>query len=486
MRHYLWCLALLGIVGFFYYQNKSTEVFPSASIDIRLSKKEISDLAHNWAAKLNYKEVKPIESTVFAYDDDAKTFLEYELGASEANGLMKETIPIWYWSTRLCQQLKQEQFTVWTRPDGQLISFEHEIENDRALPSFSHDVAKRRAEDFVNKEAKFSLDGYKLIEDASTVQAHRTDHYFTWEDTRVSYHQAKLRTHVYISGQTITAFNHFLYVPEEWTRKFAKLRSYNDALADFASIFYVALQTGSFFLFVWAFASGLIRWRLCLTVAILYTVFFVVESLNDYAVTLHDYSSTMPFAGFQLEFLGGTLYAGLGTFVQTFVLMASGEALYRRFFPGKNCYRTHLLGSRLARQEYTAWIDRRHIDVRHSSGLDRCLLSLRQTARIMVPAGGAKCRIVEFHSTSHFCLACWIHGLFKRRVSLPHHRINRLPAPGAELLGSKSLAGGSLGFHAQQLSARASFCQRSGVDLRRLLLRNNYEILWHPALCFLS
>jgi len=335
VRHYLWCLALLGIIGFVFYQNKSAEVFPSASIDIRLSKKEIGELARSWAGKLNYKEIKPIQSTVFAYDDDAKTFLEYELGASQANALMKETIPIWYWSTRLCQQLKQEQFTCWTRPDGRLISFEHEIENDRALPSFSHDVAKKTAEDFVNNEAKFSLDGYKLIEDASVVQAHRTDHHFTWEDTRVEYHGAKLRTHVYISGRTITAFNHFLYVPEEWTRKFAKLRSYNDALAEFATIFYVALQTGSFFLFVWAFASGLIRWRFCLVVSVFYTVFFFIESLNDYAVSLHDYSSSMPFAGFELEFLLSTLYSALGTFVQTFVLTASGEALYRKFFPEK-------------------------------------------------------------------------------------------------------------------------------------------------------
>ncbi|HEY9676601.1 MAG TPA: lysostaphin resistance A-like protein [Drouetiella sp.] len=333
-RHYLWCLAIVGIIGFSFYLEKSPQVFPSASIEIKLSKAQIMENAEQWAKKLGYHENKPIESTTFSYDDDGKTFLEYELGSDEANSLMKHTIPIWYWTTRFCKPLKQEEFSVWIRPDdGALAAFDHGIENDSELPTISHADAQKLAEKFLKEDAQSSIEGYKLIEQASMVQPHRTDHNFTWEDTKQNWHGAKLRTHVYISGDQVTSYNHYLHVPDVWTRKFSKLRSYNDALADAASIFYVAFNTASFFIFIWAFASGLIRWRFALVVATVYAVLGSLESLNSLPSQMHSYDTSMPIEGFKLSLVISTLMSALQTFLQIFTLTASAEALYRRFFP---------------------------------------------------------------------------------------------------------------------------------------------------------
>ncbi|MBS1956834.1 MAG: CPBP family intramembrane metalloprotease [Cyanobacteria bacterium SZAS-4] len=334
-RHYLWCLAFVGIIGFSFYLLKSSQVFPSASIEIKLSKTQITQKSEEWASKLGYHEDKPIRSTTFAYDDDGKTFLEYELGSTQANALMKQTIPIWYWTTRFCKPLKQEEFSCWISPDGRLAAFDRALENDRELPSVKHDQALTMAQNFLTHDANLSLDGYKLIEQASIEQPHRTDHNFTWEDTKQEWHGAKLRTHIYISGNSVTSFNHYLHVPDVWTRKFSKLRSYNDALADAASIFYVALNTGSFFVFIWAFANSLIRWRFALVIAGAYAVLAALESINGLPSQWHGYDTSMPEAGFQLSLGMGVLTSALQTFVQTFILTASAEALYRRFFPEK-------------------------------------------------------------------------------------------------------------------------------------------------------
>jgi Type II CAAX prenyl endopeptidase Rce1-like len=334
-RHYLWCLALVGIIGFCFYLLKSSQVFPSASINIKLSKTQVTQLAEDWAKKLGYAESKPIESTTFAYDDDGKTFLEYELGSTQANALMKDTIPIWYWTTRFCKPLKQEEFGCWISPDGHLSAFDHSLENDRELPSIKHDKALELAKNFITSVAQSSLDGYKLIEQASVEQPHRTDHNFTWEDTRQEWRGAKLRTHVYVSGDKVTAYNHYLHVPDVWTRKFSKLRSYNDALADAASIFYVALNTGSFFIFIWAFANNLIKWRFSLIIASVYAMLGIFENLNGLPSQWHSYDTSMPIHGFQLNLAMGLLTSAVQTFVQIFILTASAEALYRRFFPEK-------------------------------------------------------------------------------------------------------------------------------------------------------
>jgi Type II CAAX prenyl endopeptidase Rce1-like len=334
-RHYIWCLAILGLIGFCFYLQKSPQVFPTASIEIKLSKAEISKSSEQWASRLGYHETKPIESTTFAYDDDGKTFLEYELGSTEANALMKQTIPIWYWTTRFCKPLKQEEFSCWISPDGRLAAFDHGLENDRELPKSTHQAAQKMAETFLSDDAKTSLDGYKLIEQATIAQPHRTDHNFTWEDTRQEWHGAKLRTHVYVSGNMVTSYNHYLHVPDIWTRKFSKLRSYNDALADAASIFYVALNTGSFFIFIWAFANSFIRWRFALFVATFYAAITALEAVNGLPSQMHSYDTSMPFAGFKLSLVMATITSALHTFVQIFVLTAAAEALYRRFFPEK-------------------------------------------------------------------------------------------------------------------------------------------------------
>ena len=267
---YLIWLLLLGLIGCLVYWHENDKVFPAASIELKLPKAEILSLSEHWKDQCGYKEGKEnqIVSTIFAFDDDAKTFLEYELGQSSANELMRSTIPVWYWSTRYCKPLKQEEFTCWVNPAGELVSYDHSLENDLALPTVSHDQARSMAREALTNDNKVDLSGYKLIEDGTIDQPHRTDHYFTWEDTKKSYKGAKLRAYAYVSGNAVTQINHFLYIPEAWKRKFSKLRSYNEALEGVASIFYTAFNTGVFFVFIWAFANSHIRWRFSLTVAL--------------------------------------------------------------------------------------------------------------------------------------------------------------------------------------------------------------------------
>jgi hypothetical protein len=327
--HWIWCLLLASLAGCIFYALQSEKVFPSASIDLKMTKTEIKQLSDQWKIKCGYKETKGIESTTFAYDDDAKTFLEYELGASKANDLMRDTIPCWYWTTRYCKPLKQEEFACWLNPTGRLVSFNHSIENDAELPNVSHADAKKMAEDALQNQAQVDLKPYKLVEDGTVEQAHRTDHYFTWEDKSQTFAGARLRCYAYVAGNQLTAVNHYLKIPDAWKRKFAKLRSYNDALEEVATIFYEALQAGIFFVFIWAFANGQIKWRFSLIVASVYSIMAVLDSLNSLPASLHEYTTTTPYSGFQVEFALGALWSGVSTFVQIFTLVAAAETVYR-------------------------------------------------------------------------------------------------------------------------------------------------------------
>ena len=123
----IWWLALLGMVGIFVYIRYDEQVFPSASISLSFPARRLFISPWQLANQLGYEKLSAIESTQFTLDQDAKTFLEYELGISQANQLMKEDLPIWSWRTRFCRQHEQEEFRIWLSPAGRLYSFIHEF-----------------------------------------------------------------------------------------------------------------------------------------------------------------------------------------------------------------------------------------------------------------------------------------------------------------------------------------------------------------------
>jgi len=334
-RHHIWWLVIFGLVGLLCYFARSSEVFPAASIDLKLPRARILALADKWAGALGYAQAGAKKSTVFSFDDNAKTFLERELGLAQANVLMRETVPVWRWSTRLCRPLHLEEVSVSISPTGQLVSLDHALENDRPMTSIPHADARKLARDFVQEKALLSLDGFRTVEDGSVAQPHRTDHYFTWEDTRQQFNGARLRVYAYVSGNKISGFNHFLYVPENWLRKFSELRSYNKALEEIASIFYTIFSVATFFAFVWVFTSGMLRWRFSLSIAALIAVMDFLASLNDMPSTLHEYPTTMSYNGYLLDFYSDALASAFGQFLQALVLAGAAEALYRLAHPAK-------------------------------------------------------------------------------------------------------------------------------------------------------
>lgn len=298
-----------------------------------MSRNKVDVLSAGWAKTLGYAHSQPIHSTVFSYDDDAKTFLEYELGGSAANELMREQIPIWYWVTRYCVPLKQEEFFVSVSPQGRLIKFNRTVPNDFEMHSLSAPDAKRTAREFVEAIAKVSLANYKLVENGPVQQVKRVDYIFTWEDQSAEYHDARKRIEVELSGDQVTGFNYFLHIPEKWTRSYSKLRSFNSALAAGAGLFYVAIWSGAFFVFLWALSAGVVRWKFAAITGVSFGVLSAAETLNSLPMALYEYKTSSPFSAFQIETGMSVLSAFCEKFFLMFVLVAAAEAVYRMLKP---------------------------------------------------------------------------------------------------------------------------------------------------------
>src|SRR5271170_7629837 len=91
--HRIWWLAFFGIIGLFIFFRFDSRAFPSASLDLKYPRREITERSKEWAKELNYRKDHLIYSTEFAPNNEAKTFLEYELNGARANELMKDAVP---------------------------------------------------------------------------------------------------------------------------------------------------------------------------------------------------------------------------------------------------------------------------------------------------------------------------------------------------------------------------------------------------------
>lgn len=335
MRPDLWVLIVLGIAGIFYFFLKFNESFPSASIDLRVPKRQIAEMARNWAKEIGYTPTNTIASTVFTFDDDAKTFLEYELGQGAANQLMSRLVPIWTWRTRFCRPFEQEECSIGMQTDGRLGYIDHSIPNDAKLPSISHDEARKVAEDFVAKKVGLSLTGTKLIDDSETKQVNRVDHYFTWEDQKREFEGGRLRTYVYIAGNTVTQFNKYLHVPETFERKYSEIRSWNELLKSISSIVYVILSSAISFVFIWSFAQGKIRWRFAFIAGALAALFSLLGWIDGWPSIVSSYPTTTPFQQYVTESVIQMLVSAVGSAVAAIVFVGALEPVYRSMFPQK-------------------------------------------------------------------------------------------------------------------------------------------------------
>src|SRR5258706_3508769 len=248
-RDWLWPIVflMLGVGGAFTAYKLFLQAFPEASINLRLTRDEIS------ARSLNFLRGRGLNTdgyrrlTVFDFDNQAKTYLERELGLQEANKVMASTVHIWRWQTRLFRPPQKEEMSVWLTTTGEMVAFSHKVDENRPGPKLEKEEAQRIAEVFLRTERQLDLDRYKLVTDDVTQRPNRLDYSFTWEEEGFKLKEATRRMRVTVIGDQVGEFEEFLKIPEQWTRDYRQMRSRHELLQNFANASYVLLLGGMIF-----------------------------------------------------------------------------------------------------------------------------------------------------------------------------------------------------------------------------------------------
>jgi len=126
----LWVIC--GVLGLLFAQRYFFRAFPEAAVDFKVSRTDAQQRAKNFVQGLD-ENLDGYQSTItFQVDDNAKTYLERELGLQKANRLMSSELNIWFWEVRFFKPQQEEEYQVRVSPAGKVVAYNHKIEEARA------------------------------------------------------------------------------------------------------------------------------------------------------------------------------------------------------------------------------------------------------------------------------------------------------------------------------------------------------------------
>src|SRR5438445_9082329 len=106
----LW--VVVGILGALFAYKYFFRAFPEASVNFQVSREEALTRAQKFVGSLGENVSGYKSSIIFDVDEDAKVYLERQLGLQVANRLMSSELNIWYWEVRFFKPQQEEEFRV--------------------------------------------------------------------------------------------------------------------------------------------------------------------------------------------------------------------------------------------------------------------------------------------------------------------------------------------------------------------------------------
>ena len=329
-------ITLLGLLGLVLFVAFYDRAFPTAAIDLELSRAEIKQHAQDYIEARGY-EIKDYKSALtFTGDSWASYYLQRTLGIPETNRLIRETqVPVWYWRVRWFRPLQKEEFQVYLAPDGQVVALFHTLLEDAPGASLSQEKARTLAQDYLRQDQGWDLENWEEISASSKDRpGGRTDHNFEWK--RLDWHvgESELRLAVTVQGDEVGYYNYWLKVPEAFQRDFAQQQSvagFIDGLSfDASFVFLGVIIVLAFWKARWqvpASLSAAIRPALAVGVVVL------LAGVNELPLARAWYRTTEDYALFWLRqgisVIASALFSGL----MVLTLWYLGQWLSKRVWP---------------------------------------------------------------------------------------------------------------------------------------------------------
>ncbi len=331
----LW--VLLGIVGVVFAQKYFFRAFPEASVDFKVSRNEALERAQKFIGSLG-EDVSGYQSAIaFEVDDNAKTYLEREVGLQQANRLMSSELNIWYWKARFFRPQQEEEFKVYVSPAGNIVGYEHVVPEARAGATLTKDNAEKKAQEFLSGKLGVNLSDWNFLpEEANSQQlTNRTDWNFTWEKRNFRAKDAPYRLRVTLQGNSVGSSDETLHVPEAWQRSYDKLRSTNILFNQVAILPYFFLMGAALWVGILLTRSGQTSWGGAIKLGIVVAILLTFMQLNNWPLDRMGYKTNSAYGSFVFQEFARALLFGVLSALTVVLPLPGAEPLYRASQSGK-------------------------------------------------------------------------------------------------------------------------------------------------------
>lgn len=323
------CVAVAAIslaVGNHYFY----QAFPEATIDFRITRDEARVRAESFLLQRGLDVGTYRHSAIFSFSNEAKTFLERELGMEGTSAVIGAPVRLWRWSNRWVRELEKEEFRVDYTTEGELVGFRHLVEEDAGGANLDQAAARALAEQFLALAARRDLVDLEFVESSTEQRPHRTDHSFTWKLRDFEIEEATYRYEVDIQGDLPGRYREFLKIPEAWSRQYEELRSRNEATGLVAGSLMTLTWLAMLIFLALSIRGQDVRWRTALVFGGVAFGLTTLSQLNNLPVAEFYFDTTDTFGSFISDQVFNSLLIGLASGVLITFLVAAGEPVYRR------------------------------------------------------------------------------------------------------------------------------------------------------------
>ncbi|NMM62748.1 hypothetical protein HBE96_08570 [Clostridium sp. P21] len=330
-------LILFSIIAalFFTFAPNAQE---DLDFNVKMNKNQAINETKKLAEKYGWELKNSRETASFSLDEKAQTYYELKVGDShKLNSLIKKEdgyIPA-VWTVSIIPKGGNEKVDVYFTPSGKVYGFYKSVLDDVKGVSLSENTAETIAEKQAVENWNLNLKEYKLIDKSQKIQSNgRADYIFNYK-RNVNIGEAKDKVELQIKGDKLVKVQHYLDIPESFTRNYEQQRSYNDNIANTSSfIFYILIFVVGFFCFFYLNRRKMITWKnpLIFVIFLIFMTFINGIFNMNQDLTYMDTTYLTPTLFYMVKIFI-SLIIGILTGVFTFISICVGEGLYKKAFP---------------------------------------------------------------------------------------------------------------------------------------------------------
>jgi hypothetical protein len=336
---FLWLLlALASAAGLRYVWRTFPQAFSLISLDLTMDRHAALARADSLAQSRGWGPTGEVRAAAaFDLDFDGQTFVELDGGGPDAfKQLLRDgRFQAYTWQVRRFAPGEVRETEVRFTPAGQPYGFRERIPEEEPGPALDQAAALQLAVEEAERWTG-SLEPYVLVESGQEARVTgRVDHTFTWERTDTELGDGRVRLRVVIAGDRPVELRHYLQIPEAFTRRYARMRSANDAIAS-GALGAILLVYGLFGIGVGLFVMmrrRLVLWRPALIAGGVVAALQAAAMVNTLPLSWMEYDSAVPVRTFLAAQGGVLLLMTVLTVLQIALTAAAAEALTRAAFP---------------------------------------------------------------------------------------------------------------------------------------------------------